>query len=141
VVERPVVNVLAEQHYRRGVHVPAQVGPAQAQGAEDQAVEQLTPIAAVQQLPLTARVAVGLLDHDRVGVPPGLGDDQPGQLRKVRRGQLGHGQPDHPGAAPPQVARGLVGLVAELVDGALDAFAQLVGDQRELVDDVRDRPG
>ena len=141
VVERPVVDVLTEQHHRGVPGEAAQLGFAQAERAEDQPVEQVTPVVLVQQLLLPAGVAVGLLDHHRVGVPPGLGDDQPGQLGEVRHGQLRHGQPDHSGPPAPQVAGDQVGLIAELVDGTLHPLPQLVRDQRELVDDVGNGPG
>jgi hypothetical protein len=141
VIEGAIGDVLAQQDHGNVARVPAELGFTEAQRAEDQAVEQVAARVLVQELAFPGRVAVGLLDHHRVGMPARLGDDEPGQLGKVGHAQLRHGQADHPGPAPAEVTRHQVGLVTELLDGPLDALAQLVRDERELVDDVRHRPG
>src|SRR6202043_963316 len=51
-----------------------------------------------------SRVAVGLLDHHRVGTPPGLGDDELRELGEARRGELRNSRPEHSGTAAAQVA-------------------------------------
>ncbi|MEY9490794.1 hypothetical protein RKD26_006588 [Streptomyces calvus] len=136
-VVRQVVVPFAEQHQRHVVGAVAQVLRLQLDGAEDEAVDHPGPESLAHQQFLLAQSARVVEEHDVVVLGRGV-DDGGGEFGEVGVAEFGQGERDDAGAPFAQVPGGEVGLVAECVDGSLDALAHGGGDVLVVVHHVGD---
>jgi hypothetical protein len=134
--------VLTEQHDREARGAQSGQGP----GVEPHRVEHhaVHPPGAgrhAEQGELAGPGPAGLVDQDGVATPAGQLDDLVGELREVRRGDLGDEQVDDAGAPLPQAAGQQVGLVVQLVERGLHLGAHGRRHVVEAVHHVGHRAG